>query len=261
MLADDSLPRFSIIMVNYKTLELTKNALRFIQACIDTKRNPVWVVDNQSGDESTEYLKSLDWIHLIERVPDTNENGFKAHGRALDVAFHKIDTDYVFLFHTDTFLYDAFILQDMLSTMLSNPKAAAVGCLEQVNRPLTHTIWRYFIRFIKHYERTIKVKLGVKTRPPRGFYEVYIKSFCALWNAKLMKSMGLQFMIDDRIPGYQLQDTMREKGYLIHTIPPRKIFKYLDHVEAGTVSLREGYDNTHKRIRRKLEMLQKLNVN
>jgi hypothetical protein len=57
-------------MVNYKTFELTKNALELIQACIDTKRNPVWVVDNQSGDESTEYLKSLDWIHLIERVPD-----------------------------------------------------------------------------------------------------------------------------------------------------------------------------------------------
>ena len=259
MQGQHTLPRFSIIMVNYKTLELTKNALNFIKSAIDIERNPVWVVDNQSEDASSEYLRGLDWIRLIERAPEPNENGFTAHGRALDLAFHQIDTDYVFLFHTDTFLYDAFILEHMLKTLMANPKNVAVGCLEQVQRPILHTAWRYFIRFLKHYQRIIKLMLGFKTRPPRGFYEVYIKSFCALWDAKLMKSKQLQFMMDDRIPGYQLQDMLRAEGYQIATIAPRTIFKYLDHVEAGTVSLREGYGPSHKRIQRKLAVLNSLN--
>lgn len=245
---ENTLPRFSIIIVNYKTLDLTRNALQRIRNCIDTKRNPVWVVDNQSGDESTEYLKTLDWIHFIARTPEVGENGPTAHGRAIDLAFHKIDTDYVFLFHTDTFLDDPRILFSMLKNMCLNPAIAAMGCLEQVKRSTLRTCWRYFVRFFKHYWRSIKLCLGIQTRKPKGLYETHIKSFYALWNAKLMKSLQLQFMMNEQNPGYHTQDILRSKGYIIETVAPHVVFNYLDHVQAGTKSLLKNDSTIYRNV-------------
>ena len=81
---------FSIGLVNYKTPELTKICLtllkqHFDNGFLDVKHVQVWVVDNNSQDDSSDYLRSLDWIHLIERIPEGKEEGFAAHGKALNM--------------------------------------------------------------------------------------------------------------------------------------------------------------------------------
>jgi hypothetical protein len=88
---------------------------------------------------------------------------------------------------------------------------------------------------------------------PRGLDEKYIKSFCSLWDAKLLKSMQLQFMMDERNPSYQTQDMLLAKGYKIETISPHRLFKFLDHVQAGTKSLCKGYGHKHRNIQRQLD--------
>ena len=246
---------YSILLVNYKTLEITSICLDLIRQNLDLSKVQVWVVDNNSADESTAYLRSLDWINLIERVAEQPENGFTSHGRALDLALDKISTEYVFLFHTDTLLYKPAILEMMLEKCRADAKVVAVGCYEQVYRGTLKTAWRTTIRFIKHSYRQAKVLLGFKTRPPRGYYEVYLKSFCALWNLKIVKSLGMHFFMNDRIPSYELQDKMRALGYKIEDIPAKEIFQYLDHVEAGTVSLKLGYSEKHRRNKRKKSIL------
>jgi len=42
----------------------------------------------------------------LSRVPEGEEEGFAAHGNGLDLIFKAINTDYLFLMHTDTFIYD-----------------------------------------------------------------------------------------------------------------------------------------------------------
>lgn len=255
-----NIDNYSILLVNYKTLEITKLCLDLIRQNLDLSKVQVWVVDNNSADESTTYLRALDWINLIERVPEQVENGFTSHGRALDLALDKITTDYVFLFHSDTLLYDAAILEMMLEKCSSDPSVAAVGCYEQVYRGRLKTTWRVFIRFIKHIYRKAKVLLGLNTRPPRGYYEVYLKSFCALWNVKMMKNLNMRFFMGDRIPGYELQDKMRALGYKIVDIPAKIVFQYLEHVEAGTVSVKSGYSDAHRRIKRKKSILKQFKI-
>ena len=76
----------SIALVNYKTPEVTKLCLELLKKAVDVNKVTVWVVDNDSKDESLAYLKSLNWINLIERKPVLNEHGFMAHGRALDLS-------------------------------------------------------------------------------------------------------------------------------------------------------------------------------
>lgn len=231
-------PEFSIVLVNYKTFNLTQKSLALLKSHIDTGLNAsIWVVDNHSQDESTSYLRSLDWIHLIERpAPLHPEKGFVAHGQGLNAALEKIRTDYVFVMHTDTFVHDPAIFDQMLDTMRSTENIAAIGCLEQLNRGLIRSAWRFFSRAIKMSTRKLRMKLGINSRPAKPLKEQYIKSFFACWNVNIIRQSGCSFMMGDRNPGYELQDQLKAKGYFIETIEPKKLFKYLEHVKAGTKS-------------------------
>ncbi len=242
-------PSFSIALVNYKTPEVTAICLDLLNKVIKITEIPIYVVDNNSNDESLEYLKSLDWIHLIERKAEAPEVGFMAHGRALDLTLEQVKTDYLLLLHTDTLIYNPKIIEILLEKISADKSIAAVGCLEQVNRPLIATAWRISVRAIKYYTRKIKVALGIKTREPRLFYEIYLKSFCTLWNVKIIKQHEMSFSMVERIPGYEMQDQLSKLGYQFVAIPPREMFTYLDHIEAGTVSMVSALGKNHKRVK------------
>lgn len=254
-----STPAFSIAIVNYKTADLTKICLDLLKKHIDAGLNAqVWVVDNNSQDESTAYLRSLDWIHLIVRDSDYAEKGFVAHGEGLDTILAQIKTDYVVLMHTDTFVHDASIFEQTIQALYQHPHIAAMGCLEQLDRGLVRTTWRVVSRFFKRHSRRLRLWLGLPTKPPKPYLEAYIKSFFACWNVSIMRKYGYTFLMGNRNPGYELQDLLKAKGYTIGLISPRKLFKYLDHVEAGTVGLNAGYTEQNRRVKRKKSLLEKL---
>ncbi|KAB0494325.1 glycosyltransferase family 2 protein [Pseudomonas vancouverensis] len=242
-------PRFSIVLVNYKTHDLTKICLDLLHDHVTKAGIPVWVVDNDSADASVEYLRSLDWINLIERESPGKELGHIAHGKALDMALARINTDYLFLMHTDTFVFDARVFAMMMDYCERDAKVVAVGCTEQLNRGLVRTAWRFSSRFAKHHVRRMKQSLGLRSKDPKPYREVHLKSFCTLWNTKRMKQQGLHFQLDDRVPGYTLQDRMIDLGYKVVFLSPGKIFKYLDHIQSGTVSAAGGYGENHRRTK------------
>jgi GT2 family glycosyltransferase len=259
----NSAAAFSIAIVHYKTLELTKICLELLKKHVDNgdlnaKKVDIWVVDNGSKDASSEYLQSLDWIHLIMREPAENEEGFAAHGAGLNLIFAQIKTDFVFLMHTDTFVYNPQVFDFMLQKCAAN--VAAVGCLEQLNRGYLRTSWRLGSRFCMHYARRAKLAIGLSSKQPKPYRETYIKSFFALWNAKLMREKDYTFMMTKRIPGYELQDLFLANGSNIITISAMKLFTFLDHVEAGTVGLKKGYTDLNRRVKHKMQILKKLNL-
>ncbi|MCE4057829.1 glycosyltransferase [Pseudomonas sp. Au-Pse12] len=240
---------YSIVLVNYKSLELTRICLKLLQEALQGQDVTVFVVDNDSRDASSDYLRSLDWIRLIERQPSAPEAGNLAHGRALDLALEQVETEYLFLLHSDTFIYDPRIFSVMLKQCGAHPRVAAVGCLEQLDRGVLRSAWRRVSRFGKHYTRRGLRSLGVQAREPKPYKETHLKSFCTLWNARLIKQHGLHFQMDQRNPGYELQDRMSALNYSIGLISPRKIFSYLDHIQSGTVSAMGGYSAHHRRVR------------
>ena len=252
--------RFSIVLVNYKTLDLTSICLELLYAHAQKAGIPVWVVDNGSADPSVEYLRSLDWINLIEREPPSLEPGHIAHGTALDMALEKVDTDYLFLMHTDTFVFDAHVFTMMMEHCRQDQKVVAVGCTEQLNRGVPRTLWRFTSRLLKHYFRRLKLSLGQRSKEPKPYRETHLKSFCTLWNIKVMKQHGLHFQLDDRVPGYALQDWMIDIGYKVVFLSPRNIFKYLDHIQAGTVAATGGYGPNHRRTKMYASILKRFNT-
>lgn len=252
--------QLSIVLVNYKTPDVTRICLELLEQIVDVDKVLVIVVDNNSNDASLEYLKSLSWITLLERKVSKPEVGFMAHGLALDMAMEKVNTDYVLLIHTDTLIYNPEIINILLNNIAKKSTIAAVGCLEQVKRTVIQTAWRIFSRAIKFYMRKIKQRLGLKTREPRLFFEVYLKSFCTLWNVNIMRQNQVNFAMGDRIPGYEMQDVLNRCGYEFISIPPRKMFQYLDHIEAGTVALVEELDQQHKRVKNAKKIIKKNTV-
>lgn len=250
---------FSIVIVNYKTPEITKICLDLLHQHLGSDNVPIWVVDNNSADESTDYLRTLDWINLIERSTPEPEPGHIAHGKALDLVLQRVETDYLFLMHTDTFVFDKNVFPMMLNKCLKNPKVVAVGCVEQINRGTARTLWRFGSRLFKHHYRHLKISMGLRSREPKPYREVYLKSFCTLWNCKLIKQNNMHFSMDERVPGYTLQDRMTELGYVVEMLSPRKIFSYLDHIQAGTVAAAGGYDKTHRRTKMYNNILKRLN--
>jgi hypothetical protein len=240
---------YSIALVNYKSLELTKTCLGFLHDAVQGKGVPVFVVDNNSEDASVEYLRTLNWIHLIERKSSAPEPGNISHGRALDLALEQVETEYVFLLHTDTFIYDADVFAAMIAQCTDQRDVAAVGCLEQLDRGVVRSVWRLVSRFCKHYTRRSLLALGLKSRAPKPYKEVHLKSFCTLWNARLIKEHGFHFQMDERNPGYELQDRMTALNYKIGLMAPRTIFRFLDHIQSGTVSAMGGYSSAHRRVK------------
>jgi len=69
----------------------------------------------------------------------------------------------------------------------------------------------------------------------------------------------MSFAMVERIPGYEMQDRLPQLGYKFAYIPPREMFRYLDHIEAGTVSMVNGYDMHHKRVKNYQAILKKNN--
>lgn len=250
-------PSLSIALVNYKTPEITKICLDLIKKSVDVKEVPVFVVDNNSNDASLAYLKSLDWIYLLERKSTTDETGHMAHGCGLDMALEQVTTDFLLLLHTDTLIYDSKIIDVMLGKINSNPQIAAVGCLEQSYRTALASTYTWMRRAIKYYYRRMKMVFGIKTRAPILYYEIYLKSFCALWNVNIIKRHHLYFSMNKKIPGYEMQNVLSNLGYQFISIPPFEMFKYLDHIEAGTVSMVDKLSKKHKRIRNRDTIIKK----
>ncbi|MGC5700759.1 glycosyltransferase [Pseudomonas sp. NFXW11] len=240
-------PDFSIALVNYKSLELTRTCLELLQRALQGREVPVFVIDNDSRDASLDYLRSLSWIRLIERRPSAPEAGHVAHGRALDLALEQVQTPYLLLLHSDTFIYDPRVFSLLLEHCAGQPEVAAVGCLEQLDRGLLRSLWRRVSRCCKHYSRRSRRALGLPARAPKPYKETHLKSFCTLWNARLIKDYGLHLQMDQRNPGYELQDRLSALQHPIRLISPRKLFTYLDHIQSGTVSAQGGYSTNHRR--------------
>ena len=84
----------TICIVNYKTLDFTRLCLRSIRKFTKYPYEVI-VVDNDSQDESLKYLKSLNWIRLIERRAGANEpGGGYAHSAGLDLGLENCNTEF-----------------------------------------------------------------------------------------------------------------------------------------------------------------------
>ena len=92
-----TVPNTSIVILSFNTKDYTNQCLESVKETVPLDRVQVIVVDNGSQDGSVEYLRSLDWITLIENgenhgFPGGCNDGIKAAEEGNDIWLLNSDT-------------------------------------------------------------------------------------------------------------------------------------------------------------------------
>lgn len=111
----------SVILVSYNTESLTKECLKSLYEKTNGVNFDVWVVDNNSVDDTCKMIKSeFPQVHLIE---NKENRGF---GAANNIAIKQSNAKYIFLLNTDTYLINNAV-KILFDYMEANPDTGACG--------------------------------------------------------------------------------------------------------------------------------------
>lgn len=113
----------SVVIVNYRTFELTRDTVNSIFEYSYPFDLEVIVVDNASGDDSLSRLK--DYFKDKVRFIESGENRGFAAGNNL--ALREVSSDYVLLLNSDTVVWQD-TLENIYSYMEAHPDVGACGC-------------------------------------------------------------------------------------------------------------------------------------
>ncbi len=243
-----SRPTVSILIPSFRTPDLTRLCLRLLNKHTRREEIQVVVIDNDSRDESVEYLRSLRWIRLIERQRVAGELPAQAHSRALDLALEQVGTPYVLSMHTDTLVRDAGWLHYLLDRLTSRPEIAGVGSWKLEAKSIYKVV-------AKRTESCLQSLIGSFTRradervgtDPRGAR--YLRSHCALYRTDLIRRYGLSFSRGGESAGKALHRTLLEKGHEMLFLPPATLMRYVLHLNHATMVLNPELGARQRTIR------------
>ena len=241
-MADGKQAKATICVVNYKTLEFTKLCLRGIR---NFTKYPyeVIVVDNDSRDESLEYLRSLGWIRLLERSDRHDKSGGCAHGAALDLALENCNTDFFISMHSDTFVQKANWLTKLMSYFERDESIACVGSGKLELRPN----WQQWLRRATDY-KTFRRRL-LQTPDVNEKFRYYNRTLCCLYRMDVLKRENLTFLMGRNkgfTPGKKLYFELVDRGYKTVELPASSMSKYVLHLAHATEPV-----IVHDKVRRK----------
>ena len=239
-------PLVTILVPNYKTLELTKLCLRLLRKYTDPHVAKVIVIDNDSQDESVEYLRSLSWISLIERKAVPGESPVVSHSRALDLGLECVTTPYVLSIHTDTLVKNSQWLHFLLKEILKRPTIAGVGSWKLESKPW----WR---RVMKSIERQCQLAYYTLTGRIHGLEGVgknyyYLRSHCTLYRMDVMRQLNLHFTDGDMVAGKFMHKQIIEAGYEMIFIPSDILIQHLEHINHATTVLNPELSSREKSV-------------
>ncbi len=241
--------KVTICVVNYKTLDFTRLCLRSIRKFTHYPHEVI-VVDNDSNDESLEYLRSLDWITLIERKDCDDGSGGTAHGRALDAAFESCQTEYFMSMHSDTFVLHDGWLGDLMRYFKKKPEAVCIGSGKLELRP-GWQLWLKQVTDYKAHMRRIQKSYGRNDR-----YRYYNRTICSLYRTEVLRKEGFRFLMGrDKgyAPGKQLYFKLVDLGYKTIEMSPSKMGRYVTHLAHATtpVVIHSNRERTERKFRRR----------
>ncbi|HVY53324.1 MAG TPA: glycosyltransferase [Gammaproteobacteria bacterium] len=246
-------PKVTILIPNYKTLDLTKLCLRLLRKYTTADLAKVVVIDNDSQDASVEYLRSLSWITLIERPKVAGESPVLSHARALDLGMQQANTPYVLSIHTDTLVKHPQWLEFLIHQIEKNPNTAGVGSWKLESKPWLKRFFKVCERGLQKFYRTICSK---DERAEENYH--YLRSHCALYRMDLIHQHQLAFADNEQVAGKGMHKKLVDLGYQMIFLTSEVLGQYLDHINHATTLLNPEFKDTIRRNRDKeLKKLEK----
>lgn len=246
----------TILIPNYKTPEVTKICLRLIRKHTKPELANVIVIDNDSRDESTEYLRNLKWVDLVERESIDGESGVQAHSRALDEALKRVNTPFVLSIHSDTFVKRSDWLQTLMAQF--DEYTAGVGSWKLEAKSIHRKVGIHLEQRLKFLFHKL---FGYKNYKPHRLNKnaQYLRSHCAMYRTEVIRKLNTGFSDGNDTAGKTMHYKMHEAGYKMHFLSSHFLGKYVDHLNHATSifnpELRRSGQNTKKdltKIRKKL---------
>jgi hypothetical protein len=220
-----------ICIVNYKTAEFTRVCLRAIRKHTDYPCEVV-VVDNDSGDASVEYLRSLPWIRLVERKPKPGEErGSWDEGSAYDLALADCQTEFFVVMHSDTIAIKPGWLTELITCFNDDPRIACVGSGKVEIEPM----WRTLLKRATDY-KTFKRKLFGDAKASER-YRYHNRTICCLYRTEVLKREKLSFLMDHHkrmTSGHKLYLELLDRGYKTVELPVSRMRQYVLHLTHAT---------------------------
>ncbi|OQY03872.1 MAG: hypothetical protein B6I25_07640 [Planctomycetales bacterium 4572_13] len=224
-------PKARICIVNYKTPELIRVCLRAIRKFTDYPIEVV-VVDNDSKDESVEYLRSLDWIRLIERkyTPGDPRGSFD-EGAAYDLGLADCQTEFFVVMHSDTIALRPGWLTELIGHFNNDARTACVGSDKIEIEPA----WRAILKKATDFK---KLKRKLLPKPdPLGRRRYHNRTICCLYRTDVLKKEKLSFLMDhDKgfTTGKRLYLELVDRGYKTVELPIAKMKSNVLHLTHAT---------------------------
>jgi len=212
---------------------MTKLCLRSIRKYTDGACK-VLVIDNNSNDESLEYLKSLSWIELIERKEKDISGGY-AHGAALDLGLAKCDTDIFVSMHSDTIVHK----QGWLSLLAEPFKDDGIACAGSGKIEMCSAFANWLKKSTDY--KTFWHKVAGKA-DPLGKYRHYNRTICSAYRTDVLKNEKLSFL-EGKAQGFtvgkKLYFNLEDRGYKTFVISDTLMKQYAWHLAHATQVLNE----------------------
>lgn len=221
----------TICIVNYKTLDFTRLCLRSIRK-FTKYPHEVIVVDNDSQDESLEYLKSLNWIRLIERHPKAGEpRGSYDESAALDIGLENCNTEFYISMHSDTFAKKNNWLTELISRFDNDETTACVGSDKIELTPK----WRILLKKATDF-KALKRKISQKPGSINRF-RYHNRTICCIYRTDVLRRERLSFLMgrDKKLTtGQMLYFELLDRGYRTVELPPSIMGRYIIHLTHAT---------------------------
>jgi len=235
----------TICIANYKTLDFTRLCLRSIRKFTKFPHEVI-VVDNDSEDESLEYLKSLKWIRLIERHTSAERPiGGYAHAAAVDLGLQNCNTEFFVSMHSDTFVKKNNWLAELISYFdeskndasrftLHKRRVTSIACVGSGKIELTPR-WQILLKKATDF-RTFKRKL-LREPDPLGKFRYYNRTICCIYRTDVLQREKLSFGMDQDkglTGGKKLYFELVDRGYKTIELPPAIMGRFVCHLAHAT---------------------------
>jgi len=178
----------SIIIPQYRTERWIRLCLRSLRKYTQTDPQVI-VVDNGSGDESTTYLRGLQWIELIENT--SGATGSRAQWEAFDLGVRRAAGEWLCFFHSDTIVlrsgWDTYFLDRLHA-------ANAIGLGTAVR-----DVNSYEAR-VQRWKRSLSESANALRQRIRGIppsTSEKVMSFCLFLRGRLLHDIGFSFLREE----------------------------------------------------------------
>lgn len=241
----------TICIVNYKTLDFTRLCLRSIRKFTNYPCRVV-VIDNNSQDQSLQYLKTLEWIDLVQRDTENDISGGYAHAAAMDQGLRNCDTEFFISMHSDTFVKKDNWLTELISHFNNNKNISCVGSGKIELTPK----WRTWLKKATDL-RTFKRKL-LRVPDPLGKFRYYNRTICCLYRTDILHRQNLSFLADREkglTSGKKMYFELLDQGYKTVELSPEIMAGYIIHIAHATQVINPGEFTLRNKTKRKCHRL------